>query len=188
MNRAPENSLGIVCLLWLLVAAGCGGSAPPPTESPDSPGPTSSAEAEPDRMTGGDEPQPAITVEQQELQVQPASDPGLEVVRRYTRMFYDGEMDELRARFSEEMQAEFPPGRLEVMRERVREGLGEETEIVGERSQSRDEYRGFVRWARFSKHDGVVEIQWVLRQDDTVAGFIIREAQAGREPRPGTAE
>jgi hypothetical protein len=103
-------------------------------------------------------------------------------------MFYAGEMDELREKFSEEMKAEFPPGRLELMRDRVRDGLGEETEVVDEDSQVRDEYRGFVRWARFSKHDGLVEIQWVLRQDDTIAGFIIREAQTGRQQSPGDAE
>jgi hypothetical protein len=183
MKRLSENSLLIACLLWLLVVVGCGTSAPPPTDAPEATDTPEAPEATPSTETP-----PDITVEQQELQVQPAVDPGLDVVRNYTRMFYDGEMEELRANFSEEMKTDFPPGRLQVMRERIREGLGEEIEIVGERSQTRDEYRGFVRWARFSKHDGLIEIQWVLRQDDTVAGFIIREAQAGREPSTGAGE
>jgi hypothetical protein len=65
------------------------------------------------------------------------------------------------------------------MRDRVRLNLGEEVEVVGEDSQTRDDYRGFVRWARFSKHDGLIEIRWILRDDDTIAGFQIREAQPG---------
>ena len=139
MKRVLEKSLKFVCLVGLLVAVGCGNSAPPP----------------------------------------PAADPGLEVVRRYTQMFYSGETEKLRENFSEEMKDEFPEGRLQVMLDRVRLNLGEEIEVVGEDSQTRDDYRGFVRWARFSKHEGVVEIQWVLREDDTVAGFIIRETQDG---------
>ena len=188
MRPSSEKSLWVVCLLGLLVVAGCGDSTPAPADAPDTPESTSAPLIDPDQTTGGSEAPPDITVAQQELHAKPTGDPGLEVVREYTRMFYDGQMEELRERFSEEMKAEFPPGRLQVMRERVREGLGEEIEVVGERSQARDEYRGFVRWARFSKHDGLIEIQWVLRQDDTISGFIIQEAQAGREQSPGAGE
>ena len=168
MKRVLEKSLKFVCLVGLLVAVGCGNSAPPPPDAPDHPEATPAPEAAPD-----------ITVAEQHLQVEPAADPGLEVVRRYTSMFYSGETEKLRENFSEEMKDEFPEGRLQVMLDRVRLNLGEEIEVVGEDSQTRDDYRGFVRWARYSKHEGVVEIQWVLREDDTVAGFIIREAQDG---------
>jgi hypothetical protein len=67
------------------------------------------------------------------------------------------------------------------MRDRVRLNLGEEIEVVGEDSQTRDDYRGFVRWATFSKHDGLIEIRWILREDDTISGFEIREAQPNRQ-------
>ena len=176
MKDLLEWAMRLVCLSSLLVTVGCGQADTPETDQPDSPdaAPAARIEHSPAPETG-----PDITVAQQELQAEPGGDPGLEVVRRYTQMFYSGETEKLRERFSEEMQVEFPPGRLEVMRERVQLNLGEEIEVIGEDSQTRDDYRGFVRWARFSKHDGVVEIQWVLRNDDTIAGFIIREAQGG---------
>jgi hypothetical protein len=166
----------LVCLSSLLLALGCGQADAPETDQPDSPDPAPAARIQHSPVP---ETRPDITVAQQELQAEPGGDPGLELVRRYTQMFYAGETEKLREKFSEEMQDEFPPGRLKVMRERVQLNLGEEIEVIGEDSQARDDYRGFVRWARFSKHEGVVEIQWVLRKDDTIAGFIIREAQEG---------
>lgn len=176
MKDRFKKAVGFVCLGWLLVAVGCGESAPPTVDGPKSPDQAPAALAEDAAVP---EAAPGIAVTQQELQVEAATEPGIEIVRRYTQMFYSGEDEKLRAKFSEEMQAEFPPGRLQVMRERVRLNLGEEVEVVGEDSQTRDDLRGFVRWARFSKHEGVVEIQWIIRKDDTIAGFIIREAQDG---------
>lgn len=177
MEDLLEKAVRLVCVSWLLVAVGCGEAAPPAAETPESPDPAPAAHA--DVATAPDA-VPEINVAQQELRVEPAADPGLAVVRRYTQMFYSGQTEQLREKFSEEMKAEFPPERLQIMRERVRLNLGEEVEVVGEDSQTRDDLRGFVRWARFSKHEGIIEIQWVLREDDTVAGFIIREAKTGR--------
>jgi len=177
MKRPLQRFVGLFCLSWLFLAVGCGDPAPPPASPRDDPEPTAAPRAE---LAPAPEAAPDITVAEQELRVEPAADPGLEVVRRYTQMFYSGETEKLREKFSEEMKAEFPPGRLEVMRDRVELNLGKEVEVVGEDSQIRDDYRGYVRWARFSKHEGVVEIQWVLRPDNTIAGFIIREAQDDR--------
>jgi hypothetical protein len=150
--------------------------APPAAESASAPTPEPAEDpAAPGSVEGTGT--PGLSVVDQRLEVEPAADPGIELVRSYTRMFFEGELDALREQFSAEMKEEFPPGRLQLMRERVRDNLGEEIELVGEDSQMKDGYRGYVRWAKFSKHDAVVEIQWVLHEDDTVAGFMIREAR-----------
>jgi len=181
MQILLRRPVEIICLVSLLAVSGCGTTSPPPPESSEAVEPTIRSEAEAAPETLGRGSAPDISVTGQHLQVEPTDEPpGVEVVRRYTQMFYAGELKQLREKFSAEMKEEFPPGRLEEMRDQVRLNLGEETEIVGEDSQARDDYRGFARWARFSKHDGVVEIQWVLREDDTIAGFLIREAQPDR--------
>ena len=170
----PQKRLAAsLCLACLLALCGCG-------SAPSSP-PAPTEEREPAAA-------PEVAVVEQRLEVEPTVDAGLEVVRRYTRMFYAGELDSLRQKFSSEMREEFPEGRLELMRDRVRTNLGEETEVVGEDFQLRDDYRGFVRWARFSKHDGLIEVQWILREDDTIAGFMIREARPGGQKPPAVAE
>ena len=55
--------------------------------------------------------------------------------------------------------------------------LPEGAEVLGEESQQKGEYRGFVRWARFEKFDGVIEVLWILREDDSIAGFYVRPAE-----------
>jgi hypothetical protein len=49
--------------------------------------------------------------------------------------------------------------------------------VIAEDSQVKNDYRGFVRWARFDKTDAIIEIQWILRPNDEIAGFYIRPAQ-----------
>ena len=49
--------------------------------------------------------------------------------------------------------------------------------MIGEDSAVKKDYRGFVRWAQFDKTDQVIEIQWILRPNDEIAGFFIRPAQ-----------
>ena len=178
MRLLPRRSWGFLCLAWLLVLWGCGTSSPPPPESSETVEPIAQAETDP--VPEALEPGPDISVAEQRLQVEPTVEPGTELVRRYTQMFYSGKLEQLRERFSAEMKEEFPPGRLQVMRDEVRLNLGEEIELLGEDSQTRGDYRGFVRWARFSKHDGVIQIEWTLRDDDAIAGLIIKEAR----PRP----
>ena len=64
----------------------------------------------------------------------------------------------------------------------------EEVEVVAEDAAVRGEYRGFVRWARFDKHDGLIEVQWILRPDDTIAGLFVRPAKPKDEGEGAAAE
>jgi hypothetical protein len=108
----------------------------------------------------------------------PASDPAdLATVRRYTEMFYRGELDSLFEKFSDEMKEVIPRERLAALHERAVTEFGSETRVIGEDSQTKGDYRAFVRWARFDGTEDVIEIQWILRPDDEIAGFYIRPAR-----------
>jgi hypothetical protein len=164
-------------LLLLAVATGCSGepseaeAAVPdvaveptgtslPSEAPDVDGLTPQAATAPP-VAPAPEPEP----------------PGLAAVREYTEMFYRGELDPLFDRFSEEMREVLPRERLGALYDHAVKEFGREARIIGQDAQTKGDYRAFVRWARFDGTRDVIEIQWILRPDDTVAGFYIRPAR-----------
>jgi len=163
-------------IAFAVLLLGCGGAereTPEPSPGPETPG-------EPDR---GELQAPSRPLGEFQISITPAQGAGLETVREYTRMFYAGELDRLHERFSPEMRSDVMPlDKLRELREFVRRTYGDETEVVGEDSQTKGDYRGFARWARFSAHEGVIEVQWILRPDDSVAGFFVRPAGAGKRP------
>jgi hypothetical protein len=165
---------------WLAMAVvfvGCGGgsghqltSAPPPVEAPSPPSAPSV-------------PQPAAPAP-------PPSEPiagsarvyageEFEVADEYTRLFYAGELDRLFGRFTDEMKTALPLEQLRQNRAAFNEQFGRELAVVHRESQVDGEHRAFMRWARFQKSQEVVGVQWILREDDTIAGFFVRLA-----PRP----
>jgi hypothetical protein len=77
-----------------------------------------------------------------------------------------------------------PLERLTLMHEHAIETFGREIGVIAEDSSTKGEYRGFVRWARFDKTDEVIELQWILRANDEVAGFFIRPAAREGEGAP----
>jgi hypothetical protein len=108
----------------------------------------------------------------------PQVDPAIaSTAHRYTEMFYDGKLDLLHEEFSEEMQDIVPMEQLNAMFEHAVTNYGEEAGVIAEESQTRGDYRGFVRWARFDKTDEVIEVQWILKPNDEIAGFYIRPAK-----------
>jgi len=100
-----------------------------------------------------------------------------DMVRIFTKLFYDGKLDELFTHFSPGLREVMPREALGKLHQHVLETYGHETSLLGEEAAERGEYRAFVRWARFDKHEGIMEVQWRLRSDDTIAGFLIRPAQ-----------
>ena len=122
----------------------------------------------------------------------PDVDPAeLAAAHTYTKMFYDGKLDLLFAKFTEEMQTEIiPMERLNLIFEHVVTNYGAETRVIAEEKQARDDLRAFVRWARFDKTEEVIEVQWILKANDEIAGFYIRPAKKkiiSESPRhPGT--
>jgi hypothetical protein len=107
-----------------------------------------------------------------------APDPGLPVVREMTEQFYRGDLAKLHSRFSDQMKTILTVDKLVAMRAHVEKTYGKEVAVVGEDWQVKDKDRGFVRWARFDKYDGVIQVLWFLhRDDDQVTGFFVEPAQ-----------
>ena len=103
----------------------------------------------------------------------------LATVHEYTQRFYDGELAALHRSFSAELKRAMPLERLRALHAGMLEEWGREVEVLGQDAQARGEHRGFVRWARFDRHDGVIELQWILEEDDTIAALFIRPAEGG---------
>jgi len=157
------RSLLVVTSLLLVFAAGCSGSDTEP--APDGASNTPTA------------PSPAGVPVAPQTPPQPNVDPAeLTTVREYTEMFYKGQLDLLHAEFSDEMREVVPMEQLNSMFEHAVTTYGEEIRVIAEDMQTRDDLRGFVRWARFDKTEEVIEIQWILKQNDEIAGFFIRPA------------
>jgi hypothetical protein len=98
-------------------------------------------------------------------------------VHEYTERFYRGEIDLLYDEFSPGLKEEFSLQQFSTLYEYVGEHFGNEIQIIGEDAATSDEYRGFVRWARFDKTEEIIEIRWTLRRDDdSIAEFWIKPA------------
>ena len=96
-------------------------------------------------------------------------------VHECTERFYRGEIDLLYDEFSPGLKQQLSLEQFSTLYEYVGENFGKQTEIIGEDAAANDEYRGFVRWARFDKTDQIIEIRWTLRRDDnSIAEFWIR--------------
>ncbi len=109
--------------------------------------------------------------------LRPTDDPGLKAVRTFTEMFYRGDLAALYARFSDEMKKSFSREQLDAMRKRVQDSYGKEAKVLGEDSQTKGDFRRFVRWARFDRYEGVIEVEWILRKSGSIAGFFVRPAR-----------
>ncbi len=176
--RKSGLALSAVSFPLILILGGCGGATPEdepaqaaPAVVPEPAAPTETAPESP--------PLASPPLEDLQVTVQPVETPGMDVVRAYTEQFYSGELEQLHERFTEEMKQVLPPDQLRTLYDYVRQEYGEEVEVLGEDAQTKDEYRGFARWARFSNYDGVIEVQWILREDDSVAGFFVQPAKPG---------
>jgi hypothetical protein len=156
--------LAVVPSLLLVLAAGCSGSDT--GAAPDGASNTPTA------------PSPAAVPVAPQAAPQPNVDPAeLTTAREYTEMFYKGQLDLLHAEFSDEMREVVPMEQLNAMFEHAVTTYGEEIRVIAEDMQTRDDLRGFVRWARFDKTEEVIEIQWILKRNDEIAGFFIRPAR-----------
>jgi GNAT superfamily N-acetyltransferase len=101
-------------------------------------------------------------------------------VHEYTKYFYDGDLERLQGLFTDEMKQQLTLEQLVALRRRVESEYGNEIAVLGEETQTKGKYRGFVRWARFDKHPGPIEVQWILREDDSIAGFFVRPVKRNR--------
>lgn len=101
---------------------------------------------------------------------------GMDVADEYTRQFYAGEVDALFAKFSEEMKGMIPLDDFRVNQGKFESHFGKQTALVNQEAKVDGGMRSFTRWARFENFDGVVSVEWILHEDDTIAGFFIRNS------------
>ena len=165
-----RKTIAVSCLLAGLVLAGCDRQ---PSEAERTPEPVSEP---PEQATEQATPAPQFKAFGGLARIE---DKTLEVVRGYTAQFYDGELAALHGRFTPEFGESLTLEMLTELRENVADAYGQELEVLGEESQVKGEYRGFARWSKFEKFDGVVQLQWILVEDDSIAGFFV---QPGEQP------
>jgi hypothetical protein len=162
-------------LLLLAAAVGCG-SAPeqsPLSQPAAAPAPAPAPATAPAPPVA---PAPGTSGLRAKAIVAPAV-AGADVADRYTQMFYSGEVGPLFEHFSDEMKKVLPLPQLTERQAQFLEQFGRELALVHQESKLDGNYRAFVRWARFEKREGVFGVQWILRDDDSVAGFFVRAAQ-----------
>ena len=99
----------------------------------------------------------------------------LELGRRCAADFYEGELDDLWARFTPEMRGALGERtNLGTFREQTEEQLGEELQVVDESVVTKAGFRTYRRKSRFAGLETLIELLVSLDDDDRVAGFSIQ--------------
>ena len=100
---------------------------------------------------------------------------GIEMVvgRQYTTAFFQGKLDELYARFTPGFKDQMSMEQFRNALRTVGIDLGVEQDLMGERVQFGEEYKAYIRLVEFSKDPGPFEVVWLLREDQSIAGFRI---------------
>ena len=161
---------GLLILTFGIIA--CGGEEPAPAEPADSSTPTETAETAESATPPDSEIETGLNVVggTKMGKVLPEEWRQIEVL---TNQFYAGELQEVHARFSPDMKNEWTFETLRDFRDRTLTLYGEELEVVAANREEKQGYRAFKRAVRFSAHDGLVEIAWVLDSEDRVAGLFV---------------
>lgn len=125
------------------------------------------------------EPAPAQPAARQgEPRVQGSLDPQtLSEGRALTQQFAGGDLDALYARFDPSMTANLSREQLGALRDQVREQLGPEVAVIGEKTATQQDTRIYVRVSRYEKAQAPAETAWAVRPDGQISGFYIRPAQ-----------
>jgi len=104
-----------------------------------------------------------------------AAQPSMEdKAREYTERFYAGDIVALHALFTDEMAHEIPLPQFQQMYRSVRDQLGAETEVLSETTEFKTPYHRYLRRARFERFAGEIEVNWLLRDDYSIAGVVFR--------------
>ncbi len=100
---------------------------------------------------------------------------GIDMVmgRQYTKAFFQGKLDEVYARFTPGFKDRKSMVQFRSDLRTVGIDLGVEQDLMGERVQFGEEYNAYIRLVKFSKKPGPFEVVWLLREDQSIAGFRI---------------
>ena len=95
--------------------------------------------------------------------------------RALTRQFLHGDSDAIWARMSPAMRDALKSAEaLAQFRAKIAHDLGEEQSVIEESAQQHDGMRVYLRSARWSKAPMPIRMQWVLDDDDHIAGFVVQ--------------
>lgn len=99
--------------------------------------------------------------------------------RQYTEWWYEEEFEQLWGVMGDRMRqalggsAEGLPG----FRQQVDSYFGEETELVGEDVTRAEGMFVYVRRARYSGYEGLIQVQFAMDEAGMITGFYVRPAQ-----------
>lgn len=105
----------------------------------------------------------------------------LAIGRRWTQLFFDRSLTELRQDFTPAMGHAMQLESLSIFYEQVRTQLGAERKRIGEEVTERDSLQVYRRVAYFDNHAGPIEVVWTIDAQGKAAGFFVRPPQ---EPAP----
>ena len=102
----------------------------------------------------------------------------LEYGRTLTSLFYKCEISQVWTKMTAEMKKALRSEEdLTSFRQQINLQLGDENNLVDEKTMMSPPYRVYLRTAAFSKLDKPVNIQWTIDENNKVAGFFIRPAE-----------
>jgi hypothetical protein len=110
--------------------------------------------------------------------------PEWERIEEFTRLFYDGELEQLYTQFSSSYREEFSMEALTELRNKMLADYGEEVEVVATRTEDSQGYRAFFRASRFSAGDRLIEVAFVIGPDDTISGLVITPERTSQTATP----
>jgi hypothetical protein len=104
------------------------------------------------------------------------------LVEKLTEQFYEGKLDALYKQFSPGFKEVWSRDRLKDFRDQTLTQFGTEIELVGtdrEATTTQDNvvYRAYSRAVRFSDHEGLVEVSWLLNEQQQVSGLFVTPAK-----------
>ncbi len=91
----------------------------------------------------------------------------------YTEWFYQNRLEELRNKFSAEMQKALSLKDLTTFRSQISEQHGSEVELLSEEAVAVSGWQVCERIVRFDKSTGPIKIQWTLGPENIIGGFFI---------------
>jgi hypothetical protein len=99
--------------------------------------------------------------------------------RQYTEWWYEKAFDQLWEVMGPQMRQALggSAAGLPGFREQVSSLLGEETEVLGEEVTRAQGMHVYVRRARYSGHEGVIQVQFAMDDAGMISGFYVRPAQ-----------
>jgi len=160
--------------LTFLLAAACAGDTQTAVDEPASTPPQTSADAQTTEETGL----------RGAARLAKVVSPEWERVEGFTKLFYEGDLEELYSNFSAEYREEFSIQDLTALRDNMRTQFGEEAEVVATRTEENQGYKAFFRAARFSGGDRLIEVAFVIGPDNSISGLFVTPERTSQTATP----